>query len=349
MANPVGDGKDSPQWANWNLGGAWLVNSLWEQYDFTRDTKYLANTVYPLLKGASDFCLAWLIDNPKKPGELITAPSTSPENHYITDNGYDGCPLYGGTADIAIIRECLTNTLKAAKVLKTDMEYQSRLSTAITHLHPYQIGKNGNLQEWYYDWKDQDPLHRHQSHLIGLYPGHQITISDTPELAKAAAKSLEIKGIKTTGWSTGWRINLWARLHDNTMSYTLFRRLLNYVSPDDYHGADRRHEGGTYPNLFDAHPPFQIDGNFGGTAGVCEMLIQSSDGTIELLPALPQAWHTGNVKGLCARGGYTVDIYWKGNRVTAATVHSKVGGNVTIIYNGTKKKLSLKAGETKKI
>lgn len=349
MANPVGDGKDSPQWANWNLGGAWLVNSLWEQYDFTRDTKYLANTVYPLLKGASDFCLAWLIDNPKKPDELITAPSTSPENHYITDNGYDGCTLYGGTADIAIIRECLTNTLKAAKVLKTDMEYQSRLSTAITHLHPYQIGKNGNLQEWYYDWKDQDPLHRHQSHLIGLYPGHQITISDTPELAKAAAKSLEIKGIKTTGWSTGWRINLWARLHDNNMSYTLFRRLLNYVSPDDYQGADRRHEGGTYPNLFDAHPPFQIDGNFGGTAGVCEMLIQSSDDTIELLPALPQTWHTGNVKGLCARGGYTVDIYWKGNRVTAATVHSIVGGNITVIYNGTKKKLSLKAGETKKI
>jgi alpha-L-fucosidase 2 len=349
MANPVGDGHDSPQWANWNLGGAWLVNTLWEHYDFTCDKNYLQNTAYPLMKGAADFCMSWLIENPKKRGELITAPSTSPENTYINDDGYNGCTMYGGTADMAIIRECLSNTMKAAKILNIDKDFQQRLSQTISRLRPYQIGKGGNLQEWYYDWKDRDPRHRHQSHLIGLYPGHQITLSDTPDLAQAAAKTLEIKGIHTTGWSTGWRINLWARLHNADMSYKLFRQLLNYVSPDDYKGADRRHNGGTYPNLFDAHPPFQIDGNFGGTAGVCEMLLQSGDGTIELLPSLPTSWPKGKIVGLCARGGYTVDMTWSKGLVTSATIHSKKDGKISLTYNGKHVIVTFKAGETKRI
>lgn len=349
MSNPVGNGKDSPKWANWNMGGAWLINTLWEHYAFSQDRDYLIHTAYPLMKGAADFCLAWLIENPKVPGELITAPSTSPEAQYVTDKGYKGCTLYGGTADLAIIRECLTNTLNAAKILDVDTLFQKETSIALEKLHPYKIGKRGNIQEWYYDWYDEDSLHRHQSHLIGLYPGHQITTNRTPELAKASTRTLEIKGDKTTGWSTGWRINLWARLHNPKQSYNLFRKLLTYVSPDKYTGPDRRRAGGTYPNLFDAHPPFQIDGNFGGTAGVCEMLIQSCNNTIELLPSLPEEWKSGKVSGLCARGGYEVEIQWENNKVKTATILSKKGGKVNIIYNGMNKVLDIKAGQIKTI
>ena len=349
MSNPVGDGYDSPSWADWNMGGAWLVNTLWDHFEFTRDRNYLLQTAYPLMKGASDFCLAWLIDNPKKPGELITAPSTSPENIYITDTGYKGCTVYGGTADLAIIRECLTNTMKAAKTLNIDTAYQSKIFSTLSRLRPYKIGKRGNIQEWYHDWADQDSLHRHQSHLIGLYPGHQITVRETPDLAKAASRTLEIKGDRTTGWSTGWRINLWARLHNPEKSYQLFRKLLNYISPDDYNGPGHRHGGGTYPNLFDAHSPFQIDGNFGGTAGVCEMLVQSTDQEIELLPSLPENWKSGHVKGICARGGFTVDLSWKDSKLTSAEVYSQRGGKTKITYNGKTKSVKLKANHSKKI
>lgn len=349
MTNPVGEKRESPEWSNWNMGGAWLSQALWEHFDFTRDVNYLRNTAYPLLKGASDFMMEWLIDNPKHPGELITAPSTSPENEYKTDKGYHGTTCYGGTADLAIIRELLSNTQKAASTLNVDKDYQAKLRATLNKLHPYTIGHMGDINEWYYDWDDWDFQHRHQSHLIGLYPGHQITIGQTPELAKAAAKSLEIKGDKTTGWSTGWRINLWARLHDAKQAYHIYQKLLTYVTPDNYKGNDRRHSGGTYPNLFDAHPPFQIDGNFGGTAGVCEMLVQSGDNRIELLPALPEAWKSGSISGICARGGYEVDMVWKEGKVTKATISSKVGGTVSVCYNGKTKTLKTKAGQKQTI
>ncbi len=343
MTNPVGEKNEKPEWANWNLGGAWLVHTLWERYQFTQDKEYLRTVAYPLMKGAAQFCLRWLIENPKAPGELITAPSTSPENEYKTDKGYHGMTCYGGTADMAIIRELFINTIAAGKILG---EKNKEMEKALARLHPYTIGHMGDINEWYYDWDDWDFQHRHQSHLIGLYPGNHLTDAT---LQKAAEKSLEIKGDKTTGWSTGWRINLWARLHKPEQAYHIYQKLLTYVSPDKYRGPDRRRSGGTYPNLFDAHPPFQIDGNFGGTAGVCEMLMQSGEGKIELLPALPEQWKDGAVSGLCARGGFEVSFEWKGGKVRNCQIKSRYNSTVTLLYNDQQKTVKLKAGQTQNV
>ena len=347
MTNPVGEKNEKPEWANWNLGGAWLVHTLWERYQFTQDKEYLRTVAYPLMKGAAQFCLRWLIENPKAPGELITAPSTSPENEYKTDKGYHGMTCYGGTADMAIIRELFINTIAAGKILG---DKNKEMEKALARLHPYTIGHMGDINEWYYDWDDWDFQHRHQSHLIGLYPGNHLTDAT---FQKAAEKSLEIKGDKTTGWSTGWRINLWARLHKPEQAYHIYQKLLTYVSPDKYRGPDRRRSGGTYPNLFDAHPPFQIDGNFGGTAGVCEMLMQSSmvngQWSIELLPALPEAWKEGAVSGLCARGGFEVSFEWKGGKVRDCQIKAKNNSSVTLLYNGQQKTVKLKAGQTQNV
>ena len=346
MSNPVGTGNESPQWSNWALGGAWLVQTLWDHYDYTRDTDYLRDTAYPLMKGAADFLLEWLIPDPHNPAQLITAPCTSPEADYINDKGYQGSTFYGGTADLAIIRELFKNTIKGAQALGIDTEYQQQLQSALERLRPYHIGKRGNLMEWYYDWDDKDWHHRHQSHLLGLYPFHQISVDKTPELAAASTKTLEIKGDNSTGWSTGWRINLWARLHRADKAYQILRKLLTYVSPDSFNDKTHR-SGGTYPNLFDAHPPFQIDGNFGGTAGICEMLMQSDGETMYLLPALPEAWKNGEITGIKARGNYEVSLRWKNGKVNKATITCQKAGNLTINYNGKQQKLSFGKGETK--
>lgn len=344
MTNPVGEKRESPMWACWNMGGAWLVQTLWERYLFTQDKQYLKTVAYPLMKGAADFCLGWLIDNPKHPGELITAPSTSPENEYVTDKGYHGVTCYGGTADLAIIRELLQNVCVAGILCNEPVGAYKKV---LAKLHPYTIGKDGDLNEWYYDWRDWDPKHRHQSHLIGLYPGHHLT---QPELQKAAEQTLIQKGDETTGWSTGWRINLWARLHNGEKAYQIYRKLLTFTDAQDDQRPGTRHAGGTYANLMDAHPPFQIDGNFGGTAGVCEMLMQSRltdrSTVIELLPALPKEWSNGKVSGLCARGGYEVSFEWKGGKVRDAQIKAKEAGTVTLLYNNQRKTLKLKAGQT---
>ena len=344
MTNPVGEKRESPMWACWNMGGAWLVQTLWERYLFTQDKQYLKTVAYPLMKGAADFCLGWLIDNPKHPGELITAPSTSPENEYVTDKGYHGVTCYGGTADLAIIRELLQNVCVAGILCNEPVGAYKKV---LAKLHPYTIGKEGDLNEWYYDWRDWDPKHRHQSHLVGLYPGHHLI---QPELQKAAEQTLIQKGDETTGWSTGWRINLWARLHNGEKAYQIYRKLLTFTDAQDDQRPGTRHAGGTYANLMDAHPPFQIDGNFGGTAGVCEMLMHSRltdrSTVIELLPALPKEWSNGKVSGLCARGGYEVSFEWKDGKVRDAQIKAKKAGTVTLLYNNQRKTLKLKAGQT---
>ena len=394
MTNPVGENREMPEWANWNMGGAWLVNTLWERYLFTRDADYLFKTALPLMQGAADFCMEWLVENPNNPKELITAPSTSPENEYVTDKGYHGMTCYGSTADMAIIRELLENTRQATTeaigLMRQMVEqqtvdeqqtvmvrqaiglltaYRLKLVATMVKLHPYTVGKDGDLNEWYHDWSDYDPKHRHQSHLIGLYPGqHYLKLQHLPDDAvlavpnqlskedflRACEQTLIQKGDETTGWSTGWRINLWARLHNGEKAYQIYRKLLTFTDAQDDQRPGTRHAGGTYANLFDAHPPFQIDGNFGGTAGVCEMLMQSSldnatTARIELLPALPAEWPDGKVSGLCARGGYEVGFEWKDGQVCSAEIKAKVDGTITLLYNGQSKELTLRAGQPLRI
>lgn len=343
MTNPVGDfGKGDPSWANWNMGGAWLATHLWEHYAFTKDKNFLRSEAYPLMKGAAQFCLDWLVED--RNGNLITSPSTSPENIFITPTGYKSGTLYGGTADLAMIRELFQQTQKASNILGVDFEFRIKIEKALSKLYPYQISKKGNLQEWYYDWGDADPKHRHQSHLFGLYPGNHIRPDITPELANACKKALEIKGDETTGWSKGWRINLWARLWDGNHAYKMIRELLNYVEPDAIRPRNRN-EGGTYPNLFDAHPPFQIDGNFGGSAAFAEMLVQSTENEIKLHPALPDAWSEGSVTGICTRGAFEVSMNWEDGKLTKTIIISKKGGQTTVFYQNQSKKITLKVGQ----
>lgn len=337
MTNPAGGfGKGDPVWANWATGSAWLSTHLWEHYAYTLDKDYLRNQAYDIMKGAVQFFLHFLVKDKK--GYLVTAPSTSPENIYITSQGYNGATMYGGTADLAMIRELFNDYLKAAKVLNVDPALQQKVNSALSGLYPYQIGKKGNLQEWYHDWEDQDPHHRHVSHLFGVYPGYSITTQATPALADAVKRSLQLRTNNGTGWSIAWKIGLWARLQNGEMAYDAIKKILHYNGTD---GEVKMSGGGTYPNLFDAHPPFQIDGNFGAAAGIAEMLLQSHQGFIELLPALPVEWPNGSVKGLVARGGVVVDIAWANGRIENVSLISNIPQKIRIKYEGIIKEVQL--------
>ena len=360
MTCPVGLHTGDPMWANWNMGGAWLSTHIWEHYAFSLDQAFLQE-YYPVLKGAAEFCLGWLISTKDMGVDgqeyLITAPATSPENSFVTPEGYHGRTCYGGFADIAMIRECLTDARDAAVVLGRDKDFVAEANQALARLQHYKIGHKGNLQEWFYDWEDEDPHHRHQSHLFGIYPGHHLDdgVNTKEAIHRAASRTLELKGDRTTGWSTGWRVNLYARLHDAKNAYHIYRKLLSYVSPDGYRGSDARRGGGTYPNLLDAHSPFQIDGNFGGCAGVVEMLMQSefllAKGknliAIELLSALPANWKDGSVSGIRARGGITVDMTWRDVKVETLTLNAQHRCEVTLTVNGEQKRVKLNKGMNK--
>jgi alpha-L-fucosidase 2 len=346
QTTPVGKLKGrvnygAAQYAMWPMSGAWLCSHLWEHFLYTQDIAFLEKN-WPVIKGAAEFLLDWLVLSPD--GRLVTAPSTSPENVYKHPGGYLNSVCISSAMDISIVNELFDICVKASRTLGKDEDFVDRISEAVKLLPVIKTTKDGEIMEWNEDWEQGEANHRHLSHLIGLYPFSQITKDGSPQLARAARRSLGQRGDEGTGWSLAWKICMWARLGNGNRCHKLIENLFSHVDPDtdlDYHSG-----GGLYPNMLAAHPPFQIDANFGFTAAIAEMLLQSHNGGICLLPALPERWSSGRVSGLRARGGVTVDIEWKDNKLEKVKLMSDNNLVIAVRYRDKGINIDLKANET---